>query len=80
MKDTTRINAMMDTEKVKRLDAFAEDMGLTRSAALSFVVSQYFQQLDNAAAAKDMIKFLQSPAGTQLLEAVSAEKAGLKND
>lgn len=63
-----RLNLYMDKEKVKRVDAYAAELGISRSAALSIIVTQFFEQRDSIAASQNMLAFLQTPDGESLLK------------
>lgn len=43
--DKVRVNTYMHQELVEKLDAFADENGLSRNAAISFALNQYFTQL-----------------------------------
>ena len=42
--DKKRINTLMPVDIVRKLDAYANEMGLSRGNALSVIVKQYFDQ------------------------------------
>lgn len=42
----TRLNMNVDSELIARLDSYAEQLHINRTAALSVVLSTFFQQQD----------------------------------
>lgn len=45
----TRLHMNLDTELLARLDSYAEQLHINRSAAMAVILSTYFQQQDTMA-------------------------------
>lgn len=61
--DIKRVNLYLDVELVKKLDEYAESRGISRTAAVSVILNEYFHgvvALDTLQAALKLINTSQS--------------------
>lgn len=56
----TRINLYFDDEILKNVDNEAKQMGVSRTAAISMIVSQYLQQKKTVDVASNMMDIIKS--------------------
>lgn len=73
--DLKRLNLWMNVELVNRVDEFGKSMGgISRSAAFSVIISQYFQQQDNLQVAGNLMEYMRSNDFTALVEMSKNDK------
>jgi metal-responsive CopG/Arc/MetJ family transcriptional regulator len=63
--DKKRINTMMPVDIVKKLDTYANEMGLSRGNALSVIVKHYFDQQEGLKAIRNVDELLEDLKSNQ---------------
>ena len=63
--DKKRINTLMPVDIVKKLDNYANEMGLSRGNALSVIVKQYFDQQEGLKAIRNVDELLKDLKSNQ---------------
>jgi predicted DNA-binding protein len=63
--DKKRINTMMPVDIVKKLDTYANEMGLSRGNALSVIVKHYFNEQEDLKAMRNVDELLKGLKSSQ---------------
>ena len=66
--DKKRVNTLMPADIVKKLDNYANELGLSRGNALTVIVKYYFDEQEGLKAIRDVEELLKDLKSNQLLK------------